>query len=102
MLQNNLNIEIIYMDCTHSYFADKSESWCHGPFFYYETKYLSRYFGLPPKLFPRFKYLRFLRLVYFPWTSFIYLDRTLLTWTHPIRVKLKIGTRLRRFFKKNP
>lgn len=102
MLQNNPNIEIIYMDCTHSYFADKSESWCHGPFFYYETKYLSRYFGSPQKPFPHFKYLQFLRLVYFPWTSFIYLDRTLLTWTHPIRAKLKIGTRLRRFFKKNP
>ena len=93
---NNLKkADVIYIDAAFSPLADWRKNWRgEGPFFLYETKYLRSYFGLKSKTFPLFKFLNYLRL-YLP----KYINDEFLVWTHPIRHKLKIGTRLRKLFK---
>lgn len=85
------NLNVTYIDAAFSTFLYRKNEWWDGPFFLYESNALRRFFGLPPKRFPFGKFFKYF---------LYYLNNTYLVWTHPIRAKLKIGTRLRRFLKK--
>lgn len=87
-------LDVTYIDAAFSPLADWRAVWAAGPFFLYETKALCRFFGLQPKPFPFLKFLNYLRL-----NLPAFLNNEWLVWTHPIRAKLKIGTRLRHFLK---
>ncbi len=89
---NNLKeANVFYIDTAFSPFADWNKGWVGGPFFLYETKYLRRYFGLPPKkIFPFWKFFKY---------CLFFVDSQFFVWSHPLRAKLQIGTRLRKLFK---
>ena len=88
------NAKAIYIDVGFSpflYARHGKEDWFGGPFFLYETKYLRRFFNLPAKkIFPFFKFLKYF---------LFFVDTQFLVWSHPLRGKLKLGTRIRSLFK---
>ncbi len=79
------DLNIIYIDSALFFNFPKLR------YFLYETPALRRFFNLPKKLFPFFKYLLFLLWVFD--SKFLY------KWTLPIRIKLKLRTRLRKILK---
>ena len=89
------NADVVYIDTAFSPFADcRKKSWVAGPFFLYESNALRRYFNLPPKKFPIKEFLSAIFLFFYS-----YIDNHYFAWSHPMRAKLQIGTKLRRLFK---
>ena len=82
----NENLNIFYID------AATSSRLAKNRIFLYETNELRRFFNLPRRHFPFLKFIQFL---------FWYYDNNFLVKTHPLRAKLKLGTRLRQLLKKS-
>ena len=99
-LQNNPQTEIVYIDAAFSPLANISKSWWSGPFFLYVTNNLRRFFNLPPQknAFPIGQFCKCLVIDFIKSLPF-YIDHKFLAWSHPLRAKWKIGTKLRRLFK---
>ncbi len=99
--------QTIYLDASCSPLANRNKTkWAEGIFFLYQSKALRRYFGLKPKMFP---VVAFLKAHYAVFRSFNrhelchFIDHIFLGFTHPLRAKLQLGTRLKKiksfFFK---
>lgn len=89
------NANVFYIDVGFSpflYARHGKDDWWGGPFFLYETKYLRRFFNLPLK--KTFPFLKFFKYFLF------FIDTKFLVWTHHLRGKLKIGTKIRQLLNK--
>lgn len=90
---------IYFIDVGFSPLSDLKKGWWGGPFFLYQSFYLRSYFHLKPKMFPYFKFIKYILFCYRSYFSFSFYFKKLNLFYHFLRGKLKVRARFQKIKK---